>query len=208
MTCSRSIAKMSHLSSGMYAARVFAALHVPEIKFSLRTLLRASASPEHAMTHLNDRLCTKRGCEGSCDPPLAAVSIVVLNRATGAGACCVAGADPPLILGQKGLCTVLPAAGLMLGVCEGQAYIPCQFRLATGEGMLLVTDGITEARRKNEFLGYDGMTELVMQAWAAGKPGEASPHALAHALLRDAHRFANGSLHDDASILVAERLSA
>jgi serine phosphatase RsbU (regulator of sigma subunit) len=65
----------------------------------------------------------------------------------------------------------------------------------------MVTDGITEARHNGEFLGYDGLTRLADEARRLGSLGE-----MARGILDGARAFADGKLHDDACLVLAQRL--
>ena len=57
----------------------------------------------------------------------------------------------------------LAAGGLLLGIQHDEVYTNATRHLHTGDTLLLATDGITEARRESEFLGYEGMIELARQ---------------------------------------------
>ena len=106
--------------------------------------------------------------------------------------------------------------GLPLGVLPGERYPSVTLRLSDGDALLLVTDGITEARRfspearrgrefehgraVSEFLSFEGLVGLAKEAVARGSvPGAA------RAILDGAKAFAGGRLHDDACLLLARK---
>lgn len=70
----------------------------------------------------------------------------VLNTRTGEVAYCNAGHNPPYILRQDGHVEVTASTeGLMLGLLENWNYQAKQIVLKRGDGIILFTDGITEA---------------------------------------------------------------
>lgn len=176
-----------------------AAMHVPAVKIALQAFLRESASPGHALAALNDWLCDSPAV------PFATLTVVTLNRRTGRGVCALAGAEPPLLLGSDGEAGKIPATGMMLGVERGQTYQESAFQLGQGDALLLATDGLTEARRGLSFLGDQGLADLVRYHWQNRPATGGGIHAVGQAIMNGARRFAGGSLHDDASLLLVER---
>ena len=112
----------------------------------------------------------------------------------------LAGCEPPLVLRASGEFEVLEAPGLPLGVERKELYTAMPLHLAPGDSLLMVTDGITEARRNGVFLGYEGMVELARQSFAAP-----TLRQVGQAILEGARTFGAGSLHDDACLLLAKR---
>ena len=92
-------------------------------------------------------------------------------------------------------------SGLPLGVERGELYAVRSFHLGPGDTLVLVTDGITEARQADEFLGYEGMTALAMEALRQELP---SLRAAAQAILNGARTF-GGKFRDDACIMLVRR---
>jgi serine phosphatase RsbU (regulator of sigma subunit) len=64
----------------------------------------------------------------------------------------------------------------------------------------MATDGITEARQGTAFLGYDGLMRLAGEA-------QHLPNLdlIANCILDGARAFGNGSLRDDACVMLAQR---
>jgi sigma-B regulation protein RsbU (phosphoserine phosphatase) len=93
------------------------------------------------------------------------------------------------------------ALGLLLGVMPDQTYASAALRLDPGDVLLLATDGVTEARRGGDLFGYDRMADVARRALALGSLSE-----LGAAVMEAAHAFAGGALHDDACLLLAQRL--
>lgn len=97
--------------------------------------------------------------------------------------------------GRNGLDTV-GAPGSMLGMLEEARVTDVVVDLVAGDVLVLYTDGITEARRDNEFFGDDRVARLIADA------GEATAQELADALVTTAVEFQDGTTRDDIAVLV------
>ena len=192
-----------------------AALAVPQALYCLRQTLsgtmRASGTPlsgcpqdpAHTLKRVNRHLC------GPALPAACAsvsLTLAVLNTNTGEARCACAGSEPPLILRSNGQIETISAGRTALGVEIGREYRSVDFRLGTGDALLLATDGITKARKadggeRRTSLRYEGLTELALEAFGLG----GSPGWMAKTVLNGARAFAGGSFHDHASVLVASR---
>ena len=178
-----------------------AAAHAAEVKYALRAYLRETPAPGRALSRLNVFVHDNHRLNGKAsDNAFVTLAILALCPATGEGVAVVAAAEPPLILRAGGAVEPMIVKGSLLGLERDSEYPSVGFTLAPGDTIVLVTDGITEARHGRVFLGYEGMTRLAQDA--AG----ASPHEIARAVLEGARAFAGGSLSDDASLLLARRI--
>jgi serine phosphatase RsbU (regulator of sigma subunit) len=72
--------------------------------------------------------------------------------------------------------------------------------LEPGDVIVSATDGITEARRGNSFLGANGLVVLMQSALAFG-----ALDGIGQSLYNGALEFANGRLNDDVCLLLARR---
>lgn len=117
----------------------------------------------------------------------------------------VLGHEPPLVVSPGGVRHLPAGGGLPFGLWELGAQPPSVQRvgLAPGETLLLVTDGVTEARnREGVFYRLD---EEVARAVAAD-PRLAEPRRLV-AFVRDGTlRHAAGRLSDDTTVFAVRRL--
>jgi len=113
-----------------------------------------------------------------------------------------AGHLPVLIRRQGGTIEELTSSGLPLGILEVASYSESISRLDPGDLVALFTDGLTEAEDADEEeFGVERVAEV-----AAGL-AEPTADKLCDAILEavEAHT-GGGALHDDATLLVVERL--
>jgi serine phosphatase RsbU (regulator of sigma subunit) len=91
--------------------------------------------------------------------------------------------------------------GTLLGIFDDPDLADCELRLGPGDGILLYTDGVTEAGRPVTQLGEEGLAE----ALAAGRPATAAEAVdLAESVAIEAQ---DGPVRDDIA-LVAVRVGA
>ena len=92
---------------------------------------------------------------------------------------------------------VAPSQGTPLGISEDPAYVEGRIRADESTGLLLYTDGVTEARHDDELFGVEGV-RFVLDGLTRPSPGEAI--AVVRARVAD---FAYGTLTDDLCMLAA-----
>ena len=163
--------------------------------------LSECAHPACVLGQFNRYLC---GSGPPAASPVVALSLAVVDVAAGTAVCACAGSEPPLILRAGGSMEAVNAGSVPLGVDAGRTFPAVDFFLEAGDALLMATDGITEAGRANgsdctNLLCYEGMARLALSAFGAGGP----PGKIARAVLDRAQAFTGGTLHDDASVLVA-----
>jgi serine phosphatase RsbU (regulator of sigma subunit) len=196
-----------------------AAALTAEVKFALRVYLREAGSPSEALRRLNDYLCEPRDPAGSGDAPgtsFVTIALAVVEPEHGRVRIAGGGTEPILIarrgreeLGEPVTVEPVKPDGFPLGIERGAAYPGAEAHLGSGDLLLMMTDGVTEARHAGEFFGMEGVEQSVREILAGGGPGAAGgvPDPLEVAeRVRDAARdFARGTLRDDACVLVARR---
>ena len=113
---------------------------------------------------------------------------------------CNAAQTPPLRLSAEGV-EICGGSGLPLGMFCESPYLPQSRRLGRGDALLLVTDGVTEARNPaGEEFGVERLAE------AARACRRASAAEIARACLDALDAFRGGvPAHDDATLLVLRR---
>jgi serine phosphatase RsbU (regulator of sigma subunit) len=184
-----------------------AAQHIMEAKFALRALaVEHGGDPGACLTRLNALLSTAR--DGDVTSPVA-LALAVVDARTGRALVVSAGAEYPLVVrtGPGGAARPLKVGSLALGVLPDERYAAEEVTLGDDEMLVMVTDGITEARAPRRqpgdapaFLDAEGVVELL-----ATLPLDVSPDAAARAVLDGARRFAGGAFRDDACLLIARR---
>ncbi|CAL9512356.1 hypothetical protein SUDANB178_03618 [Streptomyces sp. enrichment culture] len=116
------------------------------------------------------------------------------------------GHEPPLAVGPRGVRGLPSGEGLPLGCADlagGRLPPVRRVPLATDETLLLVTDGVTEARDgPGEF--YD-LTREVARAVRVD-PRRAAPHRLVRRVRDGVLRHSGGRLADDTTIFAVRRL--
>ena len=104
---------------------------------------------------------------------------------------------PPAVWMHNGHELVAPSQGPPLGLEQDPDYAEGSLRLPGATGLLLFTDGLTEARRDDSFFGIEGVS-AVLSALDDPSPSEAI--AVLRARVAD---FAYGTLTDDLCLLAA-----
>ena len=180
-----------------------AAARIAEAKFTLRGFLREYASCAIGLQRLNACLCDVPQWEGQARDGFVCLSLAIYDTATGDLTVSVACEEMPLLVRADGRTEVLPVQGMPLGVVPGEEYPVASDHLEPGDSLVLVTDGITEARGGDMLLGMEGLRHI-----AAGSGAGLAPAELAERIMAGAHAFSGGALNDDAAVLVAQRISA
>lgn len=96
---------------------------------------------------------------------------------------------------------MLRGEGLLLGVIPVEAYATYNDRLDPGECLMMMTDGVTEARNeRGDFLGEDGTARLLSESVPCLKARE-----LAERLNLGIDAFTGGGQRDDIAIMLIVR---
>jgi PAS domain S-box-containing protein len=189
-----------------------AAVRTIQLKDVLKAFTREYPhSPAAIVARLNDFVCDNRRfeLENKGTESFSCLSLAILDPRGGQGTLVSAGCEPVLIVRANGTSEVLEVSGMPLGIEREEFYQVSSFHLSAGDTLVLVTDGITEARRAkvengkavSEFLGYEGMSALAKGALAQGLP---SLRDAAQVILNGARSF-GGSLGDDACIVLVRQ---
>jgi serine phosphatase RsbU (regulator of sigma subunit) len=136
------------------------------------------------------------------------LALAVIHTETGETSVLAAGAEPPLLLRKNGDYELVEVSGMPLGVSSQQMYTTMTVRLGAGDTLILLTDGITEARAPkkasslgSEFLGEEGLVRLAREAQSE----TATVREMGRFILNGARAFGSGVLRDDACILLVRR---
>ena len=147
--------------------------------------------PAEAMTRLNQRLL-RRAIRARF-----ATMFYGLLSSGGSLSYCVAGHEPPVIIGRTEMRSLEPG-GLVLGLFAHATYQAGSLQLESGDLVLVCSDGVTEARNvSDEEFGRDRLRACVK----AGHGLE--PETLLERLLEEIRGFTAGALQaDDLTALI------
>jgi sigma-B regulation protein RsbU (phosphoserine phosphatase) len=106
-----------------------------------------------------------------------------------------AGHPPPLIIPAQEEPRPMATSGSLLGVLPSPRLTDTQLVLRPGDALLGFTDGVTEARRDEEFLGEDGLLASVQRYRAGGAEG------LVSGVVDDVLAFQNQRPRDDVAVV-------
>lgn len=163
-------------------------------------LLRDGNDLAAAVTRLNDEIA-----RDNSEDMFVTMLFGLLDTRTGALEICNAGHENPWLVGADGTVRHLrPEGGPPLSVVSGFPYECESLIMATGDALVVVSDGITEAQSPvGDFFGLGRIAE-VLQDWAGEQPvADAS-----NALLREVRAFEDGAeATDDLTVLVFRYLT-
>ena len=158
------------LRSGMLVALLVGAI---------RTAADTSDDPTFVMHALNKRLCGRGDAQATC--------LALRIEANGAATLANAGHLPPYLNGEP----LAMEGALPLGMVPGALFSLMSFNLAEGDRLLLVSDGIAEARNADgQLFGFERVEQLVQS------------HPSAAELASAAQRFGQ---QDDISVISVTR---
>jgi sigma-B regulation protein RsbU (phosphoserine phosphatase) len=159
-------------------------------RHTIRAAAVTQCRPSAILTTLNavlsrddsDRFCT--------------VAVVRLHREneTWIATTSCGGHPPPLLRRAGEDPRPVEAQGSLLGVIHNPNLTDVRHTLATGDALLLYTDGLTEARNGTEFFGDAQLTALMVSA-------SSSAEELANAVFRAVMEYQAGIPRDDIAIV-------
>ena len=168
-----------------------------------RTLLRAAAyhepSPGACLTYMNHSLA-----EQFASNMFVTLFYGILNTRTGEIQYSNAGHNPPYAFSRSGEVRALSEpGGPALSILEGIEYPTCSTLISSQEGVLVFTDGITEAcNKQGDFYG-----ERQLEAYLSAHASERAED-LARGVLAEIERFQSGARRaDDVTVLALRRLN-
>jgi sigma-B regulation protein RsbU (phosphoserine phosphatase) len=128
-----------------------------------RTLLRATAqhiaTPAECLTSVNKTLI-----EQNSSGMFVTLFYGVLDTRSGEIQFANAGHNPPYLLSPQGPRALREKSGPMLGVIEGVEYVARACRVERGEGLVLYTDGVTEATGpERNFFEEEGLERFLSE---------------------------------------------
>lgn len=165
-------------------------------RYTIRAAAMQTRSPARALAMLNEAMVAYVADGG---PDLFATAVLArLRPRPGAIDISLASGGHPLPLVRRassGL-EVIGRPGLLLGAFDSIHAHDAHCSLGPGDMLVLVTDGVLEARRGSEELGESGLAELVSRL------GAAPPDQVAGAIVAAAVEFQAGPVSDDIAVIV------
>ena len=162
---------------------------------SLQAAVRAfalDAAPPHAVCASVNRLLCGQMIPGR----FATMAYLRLDAGGGKITYANAGHNPPLLARTNGDVEKLWASGTVLGVFPDAEYLAAEATLQSGDRLLLYTDGITEARnRDDEEFGMERLSNVLT------RNRHLSASQLHSAVMDEVTRFADAGFQDDATLL-------
>lgn len=172
-----------------------AAIRVAAARYSIRSYAFLDPSPSVVLTLANQALCKEETTEiGLLTAFFAVVDISTCTITYSNG-----GHEPPLVLGVDGSIVELGAQGGGLGFYDGFIYAEESLKLGAGDVVIMITDGITEARSAEGVLfDKEGVRQCLL------KNRRRNLNSLAQGIVESARMHAGGNLQDDAAVVVVQ----
>jgi serine phosphatase RsbU (regulator of sigma subunit) len=125
--------------------------------------------------------------------------LLVLDTEAGEASIWTAGHPPPVLLPQKGEAEAIEVQpGVPLGLGPS-TYAPTKVSLAPGDAVLLLSDGVYEARSPaGDFFGWDRVTTRIHRSLQSGMR---AAEAL-RLLIREVIEFQGDDVRDDATLVI------
>lgn len=171
-----------------------AAVSVAAVRYAVRSYAFLDASPGVVMTLVNELL----GRDEPEGRALLTAIYAVVDSTQGNFTYASGGHEPPLLRRVDGTVEELPQGGRAMGVYGEYTYTESSLQMKPGETLVMVTDGIIEARVGSNLFGI----ERIKQYLAAHQEQKLSE--IADGLLNAATKHAGGALQDDVAIVVLE----
>jgi len=170
-----------------------AAIRVASARHSVRSYAFLDSSPARVMTLTNEALSR----DVDDDTQLLTAFFAVLDPKAGTITYSSAGQEPPVVSCRSGCFELKDIGGLPLGIMPGVSYEEFCRPLDSEDIVVMVTDGITEARTLDSVqFSHEGLIDYVTRH--REKPLE----EIATGLMEAATKHAGGQLQDDAAIVI------
>ncbi|MDO8683868.1 MAG: SpoIIE family protein phosphatase, partial [Armatimonadota bacterium] len=172
-----------------------AAIRVAAARHAIRSYAYLDPRPSRVMTLANDALSRDEAGDAS----MLTAFFAVIDTRLGAVTYANGGHETTIIRRSDGTIEELSTDGRALGVFEGFIYSEGSELLRPGDTIVMMTDGITEARPSPIALfGIERVKDYL------NRTRQTSPEEIADGLLKAAKKHAAGSLSDDAAVVVIQ----
>ncbi len=171
---------------------IAAALLMANLQASVKSLARENISPAVLCAKLNTILC-----DNIAPGRFVTLLYAVLDgqsrilRYESAGHCL------PLLVHSDGTIQIPEASSGVLGLFSHWTFSDHELRLASGDALMMMTDGVLEAsNEKEEEFGYQRLIDSVLASREDGA------HGIRKRVLEDVSVFCEGKFLDDATLIV------
>jgi phosphoserine phosphatase RsbU/P len=169
-----------------------AALLMSSLQAAMRAFASEVSPPQVVCGSVNRLLCAQM-----IAGRFVTMAYLRLDAARGVLGYANAGHNPPLLARTSGQVEALHPSGLVLGVFPDAEYTGREVALHKGDRLLLYTDGVTEARnRDDDEFGEERLSSALARHRHLGA---LELHA---AVMQEVTRFATAGFQDDATLLV------
>jgi len=166
-----------------------------------KSIIKHSYSPDKSAGEILE-LANERICEDNKSSSFVTVWYAILDLASGKLDCATAGHEMPIIRRADGRFEIFDDKphGALMGTIPGLKYKSYTVQLSSGEGIFVYTDGIPEARDKNDRMLY--LEGLLCEM---NKINEKSGEKIISAVHEAVEKFSNGAAQaDDITMLYLE----
>ena len=169
-----------------------AALLMSNLQASVRGLAHSISSPAEMCRQLN-----RVALENTRSDRFTTLFYATLDSVSGSLRYANAGHVPPILVRQDGTIVRLSEGGTVLGLFSDAEYEETEIEFASGDRLILNTDGITEAtNNRDEDFGENRLIDLLL------KHSDLPDAELQQVLLDALASFAGRALQDDATLLI------
>jgi serine phosphatase RsbU (regulator of sigma subunit) len=181
-----------------------AAARIIQVKDVLRAFARERRqTPSQILSRINRYLCETDHFAAERSDTFVCLTLALYNPDTGEGNLVSGGCEPPCIIRAGGGTEEFNFSNFPLGLYPDETYGVRPFTLDRGDTLMLMTDGLTEAREgRGRMIGYERVVELARQSLIVPPPVP-SLRAAGKKILDGICRYGGGALQDDACLLLA-----
>jgi sigma-B regulation protein RsbU (phosphoserine phosphatase) len=171
-----------------------AALLMANVQASVRACAALDQSPGAVVGRLNRDLSRNVALRR-----FVTLFIAIYDGATRRLTYCNAGHPAPLLVRADASIVRLESGGTVVGAFEDSPYSEATIDIGTGDHLVLITDGVTEAAQTD---GRQFGDEALFEALRAPRAGAGARH-IADTIMDMSSAFASDGFQDDATVLVA-----
>ncbi len=170
-----------------------AAVHVSSVRYAVRGYAFLDPRPGRVLALVNEAVCK----DAASETRMLTAFFAVIDTRLGTMVYANAGHEPPVAVRKDGQWEELLPTGVPLGIYPDMPYAEGSIRLDQYEMVVMMTDGIVEARSSTvELFGKPRVIDFLIES--IGKP----PPVTATGLVAVAMEHADGPLQDDAAVVI------